>query len=112
MKNKDPKTKKIVFTFEVSSEENRIYEIDYNNLVSVVNDLFDWDFVDASIRNMHIGKPTQEEIVGYYNWFFIDLIKDGKCKYGGWEFGENGEKMTQRRLEIKKSLDKYAKRLS
>jgi hypothetical protein len=107
--DKNPRTDKTVFIFQVNDKENVIYEIDYNALVKVVNDVFDWDYIDEVIREIARNEPTDNRIVEYYTWFFLDLIKDGKNQFGGFTFYDS---KLQRKLIIKESLDKYAKKLS
>jgi len=113
MENKNPRTDKTVFIFRFCMTDNlteeSIYEIDYNNLVKVTNEVFDWDYIDEVIREIARNESTEDRIVEYYTWFFLEQIKDAKDKFGGFTFDETN---LNRRLEIKQSLDKYAKKLS
>jgi len=109
MKNKNPRTDKTVFEFKVNKEESVIYEIDYNSLVHITNRIFDWDYIDEVIREIHRNEDTEDRVVEYYTWFFLEQIKDAKSQYGGFTFDETN---LNRRLEIKAHLDMYAKKLS
>jgi hypothetical protein len=109
MKTKNPRTDKTVFEFKVNKEESVIYEIDYNALVRITNEVFDWDYIDEVIREIDRNEPTEDRTVEYYTWFFLEQIKDAKNKFGGFTFDETN---LQRRLEIKAHLDMYAKKLS
>ena len=109
MKNKNPRTDKTVFEFKVNKEESVIYEIDYDRLVHITNRVFDWDYIDEVIREIARNEDTEDRVVEYYTWFFLEQIKDAKSQYGGFTFDETN---LQRRLEIKAYLDMYAKKLS
>ncbi len=110
--DKKPRIIKTVFEFSMTdnlTKINEIYEIDYNQLVKVTNEVFDWDYIDEVIREIVRNEPTEEESVEYYTWFFLEQIKDAKDQFGGFTFGDTN---FSRREEIKKSLDKHAKKLS